>query len=67
MALITTAEAAVILKVTPVRVRQLIRDRQLFSEKRGRDHLLERDEVERFDRVGRRKGGRPRKHDKPLR
>jgi len=59
--LITTAETAVILKVSPVRVRQLIRDGQLRSEKRGRDHLLDRDEVERFNRDGRRPGGRPKK------
>ena len=62
MGLITTAEAAVILKVTPVRIRQLIRDGQLQSEKMGRDHLLDRDEVTRFDRDGRRPGGRPRKY-----
>jgi excisionase family DNA binding protein len=62
VALITTAESAVILKVTPVRVRQLIRSGQLTSDKRGRDHLLDRDEVERFDREGRRPWGRPRKH-----
>lgn len=51
MGLITTAEAAVILRVTPGRVRQLIRDRQLKSEKRGRDHLLDQTEVERFDQL----------------
>jgi len=59
--LITTAEAAVILKVTAVRVRQLIRAEQLTSQKRGRDHLLERSEVERFDKNSRRPGGRPKK------
>jgi len=59
--LITTAEAAAILKVSPVRVRQLLQDGQLKSEKRGRDHLLDRNEVERFNRNGRRPGGRPRK------
>ena len=61
VALITTAEAALILKVTPVRVRQLIGDGQLKSEKKGRDHLMERQEVERYAREGRRPWGRPRK------
>ena len=69
MALITTAEAAVILKVTPVRVRQLIASGQLQSEKKGRDHMLEQGEVERFDKEGRRPGGRPKESPKrkPLR
>ncbi len=62
--LITTAEAAVLLRVTPGRVRQLIGNGQLESEKRGRDHLLDQAEVERFDQQDRRKGGRPRKREK---
>ena len=41
MSLVTTKEAAQILGVTPVRVRQLIKDGRLVAEKRGRDHLLE--------------------------
>ena len=64
MGLVTTKEAAQILGVTPVRVRQLIKDGRLGAEKRGRDHLLEDREVERFRRQGRRsgpKGGRPRR------
>ena len=63
MSLVTTKEAAQILGVTPVRVRQLIKDGRLVAEKRGRDHLLEDREVQRFERQGRRsgpKGGRPR-------
>jgi len=59
--LITTAEAAAILKITPVRVRQYINSGQLASEKRGRDHLLDQEEVERFNRQGRRPAGRPSK------
>lgn len=62
VALITTAAAAVILKITPVRVRQLLRSGRLRSEKKGRDHLLDRDEVDRFNREGRLPVGRPRKH-----
>ncbi len=62
MSLVTTKEAAQILGVTPVRVRQFIKDGRLVAEKRGRDHLLEDREVQRFKRHGRRsgpKGGRP--------
>jgi excisionase family DNA binding protein len=64
MGLITTREAAEMLGVSPVRVRQFIRQNRMAAEKFGRDHLLDRDEVERFKRQGRRsgpKGGRPRK------
>ena len=67
MGLITTAEAAVLLRVTPGRVRQLIGGGQLESEKRGRDHLLDQAKVERFDEQDRRKGGRPRKSEKHCR
>jgi excisionase family DNA binding protein len=62
MGLVTTKEAAQILGVTPARVRQFIKDGRLAAEKRGRDHLLEDQEVQRFKRHGRRsgpKGGRP--------
>src|SRR5713101_1360212 len=59
--LITTAEAAAILKISPVRVRHYINSCQLASEKRGRDHLLNQEEVERFNRQGRRPAGRPSK------
>jgi excisionase family DNA binding protein len=62
MSLVTTKEAAQILGVTPVRVRQLIKDGRLVAEKRGRDHLLQDQEVQQFKRHGRRsgpKGGRP--------
>lgn len=57
--LITTAEAAVLLRVTPGRVRQLIGNGQLESEKRGRDHLLDQAEVERFDHKTAEKAGGP--------
>jgi excisionase family DNA binding protein len=59
--LITTAESAAILKVTPARIRQLIKHGRLQSEKRGRDHLLNRDDVQRFNSEGRLPHGRPRK------
>jgi len=47
MSLVTTKEAAQILGVTPVRVRQLIKEKGLAAEKHGRDHLLQDREVER--------------------
>jgi excisionase family DNA binding protein len=59
--LITTATAAEILKVSPVRVRQFIASGALKSEMHGRDHLLDEDEVKHFHKHGRRKTGRPRK------
>ena len=59
MNLVTTKEAAQILGVTPVRLRQLIKEKRLVAEKHGRDHLLQAREVERFKRHGRRNGRRP--------
>lgn len=61
MGLITTSKAAEILGVSPVRVRQLIQQGRLASEKQGRDHLLNEDVVWKFKRQGRKKRGRPRK------
>ena len=61
MSLVTTKEAAQILGVTPVRVRQLIKEQWLAAEKHGGDHLLQDWAVERFKQHGRRsgpKGGR---------
>jgi excisionase family DNA binding protein len=66
MGLMTTQQAAELLEVTPVRVRQLIAEGQLKSQKAGRDHLLEESEVARL-KQNRRPSGRPRKHLKPLR
>jgi excisionase family DNA binding protein len=61
MGLITTRRTAELLRVSAVRVRQLIETGQLNSEKAGRDHLLEEAEVIRFNRDGRRARGRPKK------
>ncbi len=44
MGLVTTKEGAEILGVSPVRVRQLIKEKRLAAEKHGRDHLLDRRE-----------------------
>jgi hypothetical protein len=61
MGLITTKKTAELVKVTPVRVRQLIASGQLKSEKAGRDHLLDEQSVIRFNREARRSRGRPQK------
>ena len=62
MGIITTKKAAELLRISPVRVRQLIQRGQLVSEKAGRDHLLQETEVKRFDREGRLPRGRPKKN-----
>jgi len=59
--LITTIDAAQMLKVSPVRVRQLIASGALQSEKRGRDHLLDEEVVLHFHKHERRGTGRPKK------
>jgi site-specific DNA-methyltransferase (adenine-specific) len=61
MGLITTRRAAELLRITAVRVRQLIQTKQLSSEKAGRDHLLDEADVVRFNKEGRRGRGRPKK------
>jgi site-specific DNA-methyltransferase (adenine-specific) len=61
MGLITTKRAAELLRISAVRIRQLIQTKQLSSEKAGRDHLLDEADVVRFNREGRRARGRPKK------
>lgn len=61
--LFTTESAASYLGVTPARVRQLIMAERLPSEKYGRDHLISEDALQRYDKNGRKKVGRPRKKD----
>ena len=56
--LLTTAEAATILNVTRVRVQQLVKAGTLAGEKRGRDYLIPRAEVEHYAQT-RRSPGRP--------
>ena len=56
MSLVTTEDAAQILGVTAVRVRQLMADGRLVAEKCGQDHVLEDREVQRCKRHGRRSG-----------
>ncbi|MDD5348491.1 MAG: helix-turn-helix domain-containing protein [Candidatus Omnitrophica bacterium] len=61
--LFTTESAATYLGVTPARVRQLILEERLSSEKYGRDHLIAEDALQQYQKNGRQKVGRPRKKD----
>ena len=61
--LFTTEMAATYLGVTAARVRQLILEERLESEKYGRDHLISEDALKQYELNGRKKGGRPRKKD----
>lgn len=57
--MLTTAEAAEQLNVTPGRVRQFIVDKRLKAEKVGRDRLIRQTELDRFIREHNRQPGRP--------
>jgi site-specific DNA-methyltransferase (adenine-specific) len=61
--LFTTESAASYLGVTPARVRQLILEDRLPSEKYGRDHLISEDALQHYEKDGRKKVGRPRTKD----
>jgi excisionase family DNA binding protein len=55
--MLTTAEAAAVLGITPQSVRRQINRGRIAAEKRGRDHFISRAEVERY--AASRKMGRP--------
>ncbi len=55
----TTESAAAYLKVTPARVRQLIIEKRIKSEKYGRDHLIPESELKQYAESGKKKAGRP--------
>lgn len=55
----TTESAATYLGVTPARVRQLILEKRLESEKYGRDHLIPEAALQSYETSGKRKVGRP--------
>lgn len=61
--LFTTGSAASYLGVTPARVRQLILEDRLPSEKYGRDHLIAEDALQLYEKNGRNKVGRPRRNN----
>lgn len=63
----TTESAATYLGVTPARVRQLILEERLPSEKYGRDHLIFDDALQEYKKNGRKKVGRPSKKDLRMR
>jgi len=60
--LYTTESAAEYLGVTPARIRQLILQRRLKSEKYGRDHLIHETDLQAYAEAGRKKPGRPPKN-----
>jgi site-specific DNA-methyltransferase (adenine-specific) len=55
----TTESAAAYLKVTAARVRQLIIEKRIKSEKYGRDHLIHESELKQYATNGKKKAGRP--------
>jgi len=55
----TTESAAEYLGVTPARVRQLIMEGRLKSEKYGRDHLIQEVDLKEYTAAGKKKPGRP--------
>ncbi len=59
MELLTTSEAAKILHVTPIRVRQLIREGKIEAKQVGRDYVIEESSLASVKTYG--KAGRPAK------
>jgi excisionase family DNA binding protein len=57
MELLTTNEAAKILRVTPIRVRQMIREGKIAARQVGRDYIIEESSLESVKTYG--KAGRP--------
>lgn len=57
MKLLNTTEAANKLRVTPIRIRQLIKEGKLVAQKVGRDYAIEESALEGVKTYG--KAGRP--------
>ena len=57
----TTEEAAKFLGVTASRIRQLILEKRLKSQKTGRDHFILESDLAQFSEQGKKKRGRPSK------
>ncbi|MCA1622567.1 MAG: helix-turn-helix domain-containing protein [Acidobacteria bacterium] len=57
MNLLSTSEAAKILRVTPIRVRQLIREGKIRAKQVGRDYVIEESSLDSVKTYG--KAGRP--------
>ncbi len=60
--LINTREAAEILRVTPIRVRQMIREGKIEAGQIGRDYVIEKQTLDSVKTYG--KAGRPKKTEK---
>lgn len=56
---LTTEAAARFLAVSAARVRKLIKDGRLPAEKHGRDHLIQKTDLQEFAENGRKSAGRP--------
>ena len=63
MNLLTTSEAAKILRVTPIRIRQMIREGKITAKQVGRDYVIEENSLESVKTYG--KAGRPKGEGKP--
>jgi len=61
MELLTTNEAAKILRVTPIRVRQMIREGKIEAKQVGRDYVIEESSLKTVKTYG--KAGRPAKEN----
>jgi len=61
MELLTTNEAAKILRVTPIRVRQMIREGKIAARQVGRDYVIEESSLDSVRTYG--KAGRPPKEN----
>ena len=59
----TSGSAAEYLGVTPARVRQLIMEGRLKSEKYGRDHLIQEVDLQEYTTGAKKKPGRPGKNN----
>lgn len=59
MDLLTTSEAAKILRVTPIRIRQMIREGKIAAKQVGRDYVIAESSLESVKTYG--KAGRPKK------
>ncbi len=60
MDLLTTSEAAERLRVTPIRIRQMIREGKIEAKQVGRDYVIEEkslESVKTYGKAGRPKGG----------
>ncbi len=61
MDLLTTSEAAKKLQVTPIRIRQMIREGKIEAKQVGRDYVIEESSLKSVKTYG--KAGRPKKQE----